>query len=220
MCSYNSINGVPTCAEPGLLNHVLRDQFGFEGFVVSDYDAWVFMSIRDGPTPYAETVPEAAALGIRAGLDQEGGGNGCVQTLPDLVKNGTVNSSAVAAAFRRLFRVRLRLGMLDPPTAVPYNTIQKSVAASEPHLGVALRAARESICLYKNEAVISRTWVQNKTNATAYHESSAEDKGNDGGATGAAALPLRLPAGKPWKLLLTGAQGNSSAALIGNYAES
>ena len=47
--------------------------------------------------------------------------------------------------------------------------------------------------------------------------SSDED---NGGATGAAALPLRLPAGKPWKLLLTGAQGNSSAALIGNYAES
>jgi beta-glucosidase-like glycosyl hydrolase len=216
---YNAINSVPTCAEPGLLNHVLRDQFGFEGFVVSDYDAWVFMSIRDGPTPYAKTVPEAAVMGIRAGLDQEGGGNGCVQTLPDLVKNGTVNASAVAAAFRRLFRVRLRLGMLDPPTAVPYNMIEKSVAASEPHLGVALRAARESICLYKNEPVTSRPRAQNKVYTAAYHETLAEDEDN-GGATGAAALPLSPPSGKPWKLLLAGAQGNSSAALIGNYAES
>ena len=51
-------------------------------------DAWVFMSIRDGPTPFAKTVPEAAVLGLRAGLDQEGGGSACVQTLPDLVKNG------------------------------------------------------------------------------------------------------------------------------------
>lgn len=219
MCSYNSINSVPTCAEPGLLNHVLRDQFGFEGFVVSDYDAWMFMSIRDGPKPYAKTVREAAIFGIRAGLDQEGGGNGCVQTLPDLVKNGTVNASAVAAAFRRIFRVRLRLGMLDPPTAVPYNTIEKSVAASEPHLGVALRAARESICLYKNENITSRTRVQKKVDTAAYHEALAKDADVDGDAT-RAALPLRPPADKPWKLLLAGAQGNSSAALIGNYAES
>ena len=59
----NAINGVPTCAERGLLTQVLREQWGFEGFVVSDYDAWVFMAIRDGPTPFAKTVPEAAVLG-------------------------------------------------------------------------------------------------------------------------------------------------------------
>lgn len=182
---------------------------------MSDYDAWVFMAIRDGPTPYAKTVPEAAVLGIRAGLDQEGGGNGCVQTLPDLVKNGTVNASAVAVAFRRLFRVRLRLGMLDPPTAVPYNRIEKSVAASEPHLGVALRAARESICLYKNEPVTSGE------EALAEGDHSIDNDDAAGAAAAApAALPLSPPAGKPWKLLLAGAQGNSAAALIGNYAES
>ena len=54
---------MPTCAERGLLTQVLREQWGFEGFVVSDYDAWVFMAIRDGPTPFAKTVPEAAVLG-------------------------------------------------------------------------------------------------------------------------------------------------------------
>ena len=66
MSADNAINGVPTCAERGLLTQVLRDQWGFQGFVVSDYDAWVFMAIRDGPTPFAKTVPEAAVLGEHA----------------------------------------------------------------------------------------------------------------------------------------------------------
>ena len=123
-------------------------------------------------------------------MDQEGGGNGCVQTLPEAVKNGTVNASAVAQAFRRLFRARIRLGMLDPPVSVEYNRIDKSVAASEDHLDVALRAAQESICLYKN--------------------------GRPAGGSGEKALPLAPPPSKRWRLLLAGAQGNSSAALIGN----
>lgn len=170
------------------------------------------MSIRDGPAPYAKTVPEAAVLGLHAGLDQEGGGNGCVQTLPDLVQNGTVNASAVARAFRRLFRVRMRLGMLDPPLELSYNHIQRTVAASEPHLQVALRAARESICMYKNEPV--QLIVDKMTATTATPVRPAAN------VAPVAALPLSAPKDKPWKLLLAGAQGNSSAALIGNYAES
>ena len=113
-----------------------------------------------------------------------------MQTLPQAVKNGTVNASAVAQAFRRLFRTRIRLGMLDPPVSVEYNRIDKSVAASEDHLEVALRAARESICLYKN--------------------------GPPAGGSGEKALPLAPSPSKRWRLLLAGAQGNSSAALIGN----
>jgi hypothetical protein len=98
---------------------------------------------------------------------------------------------------------------------VPYNRIEKSVAASEPHLGVALRAARESICLYKNEPVTSGE------EALAEGDHSIDNDDAAGAAAAApAALPLSPPAGKPWKLLLAGAQGNSAAALIGNYAES
>ena len=173
---------------------------------MSDYDAWVFMAIRDGAKPYAANVSEAARIGIQAGMDQEGGGNGCVSMLPALVANGTVNSSAISAAFERLFRVRLRLGMLDPPTHIDYNRILPNVAASEPHLMVALRAAQESICLYKNDpppVAVGPPVVA--------------------AAALTPALPLCPPAtagGKPWKLLLAGAQGASASALIGNYAES
>ena len=81
-----------------------------------------------------------------------------------------------------------------------------------------MRAARESICLYKNEAV--NVPLENKVAAAAYHDALAEDNSDVIGATLAKALPLSPPAGKSWKLLLTGAQGNSSAALMGNYAES
>ena len=137
---------------------------------------------------------------MKAGLDQEGGGNGCVSLmLPQLVKNNTVSKDAVATAFRRLFRIRIRLGMLDPPSMVSYNGIDKAVAASDEHLDVALRAARESICLYKNDPV--------KAAAAAVV-----------GVKAAAVLPLVPGVGKPWKLLLAGAQGNSSAALLGNYS--
>ena len=192
------------------MNHVLRDQFGFEGFVVSDYDAWIFMAIRDGSHPFAANVSEAARIGIEAGLDQEGGGNSCVSLLPALVVNGTVNASAVNTAFERLMRVRLRLGMMDPPTHIDYNRIAPEVAASESHLLVALRAARESICLYKNDRP----------------PSAAVTGGVRTTALTPAALPLAPPTapageGRPlWKLLLAGAQGASASALIGNYAES
>jgi hypothetical protein len=75
--------------------------------------------------------------------------------------------------------------MLDPPGTVSYNGIEKTVAASEAHLDVALRAARESICLYKNEPV--------RAAAVA-------------GVKAAPVLPLVPAVGKPWKLLLAGAQ--------------
>eukprot|EP01052_Picozoa_sp_SAG31_P008992 SAG31_NODE_464_length_15318_cov_17.930876_5_plen_430_part_00 len=197
------IDRVPTCAEPGLLTTILREQWGFEGFVVSDYDAWVFMAIRSTTPPFAPSVPAAAVLGLNAGLDQEGGGNGCVQTLPAAVANKTIAAEQVAKAFRRLFRVRLRLGMLDPPATLAYNEIPSSVAASSAHLSIARTAARESICLYKNDVV--------------------DASGRQKTSPPARALPLAIDATsghKKWTLLLAGAQGDSAAALLGNYAES
>ena len=71
MCSYNMMNGVPTCGDPDLLNGVLRDQWKWPGFVVSDYDAWRDIFTTHG---YTKTMEGAAAVGINAGLDQEGGG--------------------------------------------------------------------------------------------------------------------------------------------------
>ena len=73
MCSYNSINGVPTCGDKDILTTVLREQWGFEGFVVSDYDA---MANIKNTHHYTNT------MAIKSGCDQEGGGTHAINQIP------------------------------------------------------------------------------------------------------------------------------------------
>ena len=67
MCSFNSLNGVPACGDPELMNGLLRERWGWGGFVVGDYDAWANMY---QPQQWAANTTDAAAIGINAGLDQ------------------------------------------------------------------------------------------------------------------------------------------------------
>ena len=98
MCSYNSVQGVPTCGNKGLLTTILRDQWGFDGFVVSDYDAWAFINDRHH---YTQSMEDAAALGIGAGLDQEGGGNATISQLAAAVKDAAFVFEAAVVRKRR-----------------------------------------------------------------------------------------------------------------------
>jgi len=148
MCSYNSINGIPTCGSKGLLNHILRDQWKFDGFVVSDYDAWANLL---NTHHYAKDMEDAAAIGINAGMDQEGGGNSAISKLSDAMSDGTVTKETVQTALARQLRIRLRLGMFDPPLSVSYNMLNESEAQSPEHLAIAKTAALESMTLLKNE---------------------------------------------------------------------
>ena len=108
---------------------------------------------------YVKTSEDAAAVGINAGLDQEGGGNGATSHLEEAIAHKKTTAAHVTAAFRRLFRVRIKLGMLDPPVGpsvdewntIHYNTTE--LATNAAHLAVAKRAAREAMCLYKNADV-------------------------------------------------------------------
>lgn len=149
MCSYNSLNGVPTCADPGLLNDILRDRWGFEGFVVSDYDAWANLVNTHFICP-DQTC--AAALGLNAGMDQEGGGNASISMLPEALAAGDVTLDRITQAFSRLFRVRIQLGMLDPPTSVSWNNVVNSTSLVQgpDHLELAREAARQGVGLYQN----------------------------------------------------------------------
>ena len=88
--------------------------------VTSDYDAWANLY---RPQHFVENLTAAAAVGINAGLDQEGGGTDAVGKLADAVAANQTSAAAVAQSFRRLFRARLRLGMLDPPEAVQWNRL-------------------------------------------------------------------------------------------------
>jgi beta-glucosidase len=90
---------------------------------------------------------------INAGLDQEGGGTSAIKALPRAIADKLVNSSSITTSFKRLFRIRILLGMLDPPTLNPYNFITNGteVVESQRHLELARVAAQKAICLYKND---------------------------------------------------------------------
>ena len=151
MCSYNSLNGVPTCGNKGLLTTVLRDTFQWDGFVVSDYDAWA--NIVD-THHFNATMEAGAAQGLNAGMDQEGGGSKAISQLLPAIEHGLTTPAEVARAFRNLFRLRIRLGMLDPPTSVSYNALRYNateLAANTAHLGVARKAAMELMTLLENK---------------------------------------------------------------------
>ncbi|EDQ86438.1 uncharacterized protein MONBRDRAFT_28325 [Monosiga brevicollis MX1] len=148
MCSYNALNGYPTCGDPGLLNGILRSRWNWTGFVVSDYDAWNNLYETHH---FVDSRLAAAAEGINAGLDQEGGGTEVAALLPEAVAEGLTSPATVAASFRRLFRARINLGMLDPPHLNPYNSIPFSEVGSPANLALNREAARKSICMYKNQ---------------------------------------------------------------------
>jgi beta-glucosidase len=160
MCAYNSINGQPACANDFLLRRMLRGSWGFKGYVVSDGGA--VDDIYNGHH-FASSLPEAFAVAVRAGLDIE-----CsipslfywppipiytAQVMTAVTKN-LLTSTELDTSLRRLFEARIRLGLFDPPQSWVYANIQDSVLHSEAHRGLALKAARQSMVLLKNDGVL------------------------------------------------------------------
>jgi beta-glucosidase len=150
MCAYNRINGVPACADRWLLQQTLRDGFGFQGYVVSDCDAVDLIFSGHG---YAASGPEASRMALGAGTDLNCGQRYQYDLL-GLVGSGEVAEVQIDTALRRLFLARFRLGEFDPPQAVPYRSIPASALDSPEHAALALRAARESMVLLKNDGLL------------------------------------------------------------------
>jgi beta-glucosidase len=158
MCAYNAINGEPACANTFLLKDELRGAWGFDGFVVSDCDA--VADIERGHH-YTTTLAEAAAVSLKMGTD-----NDCADfrvratsdadytKYVDAVKQGLLTEQDIDIAVKRLFRARFALGMFDPPEMVKYAQIPISANDTEQHRQLALKAARESMVLLKNDGVL------------------------------------------------------------------
>ncbi len=146
MCAYNSVDGQPACANPRLLGDILRKQWGFQGYVVSDCGAIgdIYRSHK-----FVATAPEGVAVALRAGTDLDCGTE--YRNLLPAVRAGLVKESEIDQAVRRLLTIRFRLGMFDPPSMVKYAQIPYSVNDSPAHRQLALESARESIVLLKNE---------------------------------------------------------------------
>jgi beta-glucosidase len=146
MCVYNAVNGVPGCASTDLLEKRLREQWGFQGYVVSDCGA--VGDIYRGHK-YASTMGGAAVAAVKAGTDLSCGTE--YQTLVEEVKAGHITEAEINRSLERLFVARFRLGMFDPPERVPYAKIPISENDSAAHRQVAREAEREAIVLLKNE---------------------------------------------------------------------
>jgi beta-glucosidase len=147
MCAYNRVNGVPACANDWLLTTVLRDEWGFQGYVVSDCGAIVDIFENHN---YVETGEEAAALAVKAGCELNCGPV-YLDALLNACEQGLISEEEITTAVERIFLGRFKLGMFAEPGEVPYSTIGAEVIESEEHRDLALKAAREAIILLKNK---------------------------------------------------------------------
>ena len=145
MCAYNRTNGEPCCTSKPL-NDILRKQWGFNGFIVSDCGAIDDIYLRH---KYVKTEAEASALAVKAGTDLTCGRE--YKSLVQAVKDGLITEAEIDVAVKRLMTARFKLGMFDPPEMVAYARIPFSENASEAHRQLSLRAARESLVLLKNQ---------------------------------------------------------------------
>ena len=145
MSAYNRTNGEPCSGSKTLLGRILRGEWGFDGFVVSD--CWAIRDFHEGHKVTA-TFEESSAMAVKAGCDLN---CGCSYShLPAAVAQGLVSESEIDVCLRRLFTARMRLGMFDPPERVPFASIPYEVNDCEQHRALARTTARESMVLLKN----------------------------------------------------------------------
>jgi beta-glucosidase len=175
MGAYSSLNGTPDCADPFLLNELLRKQWGFKGLVFSDGgaigDIWVAHK-------YVSTPEEAAVAAVKAGCDVSSGGMG--QALPAsstsnmnpkkaddglragrafsylvaAVQKGLISEDQINTSVARELELRFRLGMFDPPSLVPWSRLGVDQIDTGEHRALALKVAQESIVLLKNDGLL------------------------------------------------------------------
>jgi beta-glucosidase len=147
MGAYNRFRGESCCGSPYLLTHIIRDQWGFDGYVVSDCGA-----IYDifGGHKIASSEAEAASIALKSGCDLNCGNT--YMHLKEAVEKGLVTEAQIDISLKRLMTARFKLGMFDPPGTNPYDTIPYYVNDCRPHRDLSVEAARQSIVLLKNES--------------------------------------------------------------------
>ncbi|MGH7594547.1 MAG: glycoside hydrolase family 3 C-terminal domain-containing protein, partial [Gemmatimonadales bacterium] len=146
MCAYNRIDGKPACGSDMLLQTILRGEWAFPGYVVSDCGAINDIYQRHR---VVATAAEAAALAVNTGTDLECGG--VYSALPDAVHQGLIAEAQIDSSVTRLFMARMKLGMFDSVDRVRWARIPFSVLDEQSHRDLARQSARESIVLLRNQ---------------------------------------------------------------------
>jgi beta-glucosidase len=151
MASYNEIDGVPSHANRWLLRDVLRKEWDFKGFVVSDYFAVTELNEREEAISHglAKDKSEAALLAVKAGVNIETPDKNCYPNLVRLVREGKVDESVIDELVTPMLSYKFQLGLFEDPYVDPA-LIQNDLRL-EKERKLALQAARESITLLKNE---------------------------------------------------------------------
>ncbi|GAA4965576.1 glycoside hydrolase family 3 protein [Algibacter aquimarinus] len=147
MCAYNSYNGKPCCGNKELDN-LLREDWGFNGYIVSD--CWAIRDFYDeGAHEITKDAKEASAMAVKAGTDLNCGNS--YPALVEAVKDGLITEEELDVSLERLVVARLKLGLFAPEGAVKFEEIPYDVIDSELHRLAALETARKSIVLLKND---------------------------------------------------------------------
>jgi len=151
MPSYNEIDGVPSHANKWLLRDVLRDEWGFKGYLVSDY--YAIRELNERPDFFGQFLAEdgkaAAALAAEAGVNIELPDRDCYPHLVELVQEGTIAQSLLDELVAPMLEWKFRLGLFDDPYVDPDTA--EDVVGCAAHRDLALEAARKTITLLKND---------------------------------------------------------------------
>ena len=158
MCAYNAIDGEPACASSLLLEHTLRGAWQFQGYVVSDCEA--VRNVFSGHH-FRSSQAQASAISLTRGMDNEciDFGNsrqddGDYRPYLEAVQQGYLAEASVDTAVQRLFTARMKLGMFDPASIVPFTALDPSELEGLAHRALAQRLAAESMVLLKNDGVL------------------------------------------------------------------
>ncbi len=146
MNSFSVIGGVPSTSNPYLLRHVLKEDWDFQGFVVSDWNS-IGEIQKHGVAP---NLKEAACLAIKAGSDMDMEGYSYITYLKELVEEGRVDEALIDDAVRRVLRIKFELGLFDDP--YKYSKLdEKGLVLNTENLESSREVAKKSIVLLKNE---------------------------------------------------------------------
>ena len=170
MNAFNILNGVPATGDKFLMRDILKDQWGFDGFIISDWGSGLEM-IEHG---YAEDLAHVAELAANAGSDMDMESHAYVAHLEKAVEDGKVKMDVIDDAVRRILRVKFELGLFDDPYRYCSEEREQNLIYHEDHKAAAFDMAKRSIVLLKNDK--STLPLNDKTGKIAVIGALAEDK--------------------------------------------
>lgn len=146
MTAHNELNGVPCHANKYLMNDILREKFGFSGFIVSD---WMDIERLNTVHHVAANQKEAVYQTLQAGMDMHMHGPGFLEPVVELVKEGKISESQVNRSAAYILEAKFKLGLFEDPYVSEYSS--EKLVFTEEHKYLALQSARESIVLLQND---------------------------------------------------------------------